>query len=109
MHFYTKQGLDFVLRHLHWKCIRKELLNGQYEQEEWLQQTNPVHLSIYYYYYYCFKTDSKQENMTLSFNTGLKLRSFLGGQVESLNQLRKNVLGKLSLDDYSQGALERVT
>ena len=42
---------------------------------------------------------------------GLKLRRFRGGQVESLNQLGKTDWGNrvtLSMNNYSQGALEHV-
>lgn len=42
---------------------------------------------------------------------GLKLRRFRGGQVESLNQLGKTDWGNrvtVSMNNYSQGALEHV-
>ena len=44
---HRRRTVDFVLHHLHCKCIMKGSSNGQYEQEEWLWQEKPISMFIW--------------------------------------------------------------
>ena len=47
--------MDLVLHHFHYKCIMKRSSNGQYEQEESLQQEKKVSM-FFWAADWCFNT-----------------------------------------------------